>query len=569
VLKIAVDYKDRNTNNALNEARSEKAPKLRSQPASDRANAIKALSARDPKWDSARFLERVKNGFSQIQTAWSNQDLNTVQGFLSDGVFERFTLQIQEQKDDGIRDHMEALRILHARIMQVEMDSRFDTIHVSIRASAVNYRVSLKNKRRLDGSADAEEFEEVWSFLRRPGSRTLEKPGLIEGTCPACGAPIEITRAAKCTYCQAFLRSGEYDWVLAEITQACEWAPQESKARPGIAQLMKADAGFSVQQVEDRVSVLFWRYYLAFRLGRTDPLLKHAHPDFLGKLRTKLAPKPDGSRTVYLSAAVGSVSVLAASLPEPESPEESFDRIPVEVRWSWKRAEKSPGGGVENSSSYSLNCTQIFVLIRRSGVTSNGSLALSSSCCKNCGAPETSVTSTICEYCQASLTDGSQDWILEQITDPHAPDITALLKAHQPKSGIASSPSDIPDNAVKLRGTADGLRWLAHIMCADGKIEKAELEMLKQYARTYGISQGKFNEIIYAARAGEAIPQASTAPHEITDVFRGLVELALADGSISDAESKLLEEFAKRSRMSPGEMQRIMESEKAKQGKQA
>ncbi|HNW34280.1 MAG TPA: TIM44-like domain-containing protein, partial [Candidatus Ozemobacteraceae bacterium] len=139
VLKIAVDYKDRNTNNALNEARSEKAPKLRSQPASDRANAIKALSARDPKWDSARFLERVKNGFSQIQTAWSNQDLNTVQGFLSDGVFERFTLQIQEQKDDGIRDHMEALRILHARIMQVEMDSRFDTIHVSIRASAVNY----------------------------------------------------------------------------------------------------------------------------------------------------------------------------------------------------------------------------------------------------------------------------------------------------------------------------------------------------------------------------------------------------------------------------------------------
>ena len=35
-------------------------------------------------------------------------------------------------------------------------------------------------------------------------------------------APVDIARAATCKACNAFLRSGEYDWVLSEITQTCE-----------------------------------------------------------------------------------------------------------------------------------------------------------------------------------------------------------------------------------------------------------------------------------------------------------------------------------------------------------
>ena len=32
-----------------------------------------------------------------------------------------------------------------------------------------------------------------------------------------------MNQSANCTHCQALLRSGEYDWVLTEITQESEW----------------------------------------------------------------------------------------------------------------------------------------------------------------------------------------------------------------------------------------------------------------------------------------------------------------------------------------------------------
>lgn len=549
--------------------------KLRAQPDSARAKVLGELTRRDPNWNEMRFLERAKQGFSRIQDAWSKQNLSPVQGFLSDGVYERFCIQIDEQKSDGIRDHMENLRILNARIVQAESGSRFDVLHVSIRASAVNYRVSLTGGRRLDGSTEPEEFEEIWSFLRRPGSKTLEKPGLIEGVCPSCGAPIEIVRAAKCTYCQAFLRSGEHDWVLAEITQACEWSVEEAKPRHGLDRLMEADPGFSVQQIEDRASVMFWRYYTAFRLGKVEPMLKHAHPDFIGKLRAKLAPKANGSRAAYQTAAVGSVRVLGAALGESSSGPASFDRIPVELRWSWKPVEKNAKGIVIPGAEYPLNCTQIFVLIRRSGIRTDIGLALSGSCCKSCGAPETDTTGTVCQYCQTPLNEGTADWILEQIADPHAPDVVRLLKsqpaAPRPEPGPRAAESATAGNAspdttsgdiFELHGSADALRWMTAVIFADRKVEPAELDLLKQYARSYGVPQAKFNEIVLAAQAGKAVLRPPANPREVAAIYRELVRLALADGTLSDTEEKLLNSFCRQGNLPADEAARILASMK-------
>ena len=47
----------------------------------------------------------------KIQESWSAQDLSQIKHFVSDGIFERFTLQIQEQRDMGYRDFIERIRI--------------------------------------------------------------------------------------------------------------------------------------------------------------------------------------------------------------------------------------------------------------------------------------------------------------------------------------------------------------------------------------------------------------------------------------------------------------------------
>ena len=59
--------------------------------------------------------------------------------------------------------------------------------------------------------------------LRRPGAKTLARPGLLEGHCPSCGASLPIADAAQCAACKSWVNSGEHDWVLVTITQASEW----------------------------------------------------------------------------------------------------------------------------------------------------------------------------------------------------------------------------------------------------------------------------------------------------------------------------------------------------------
>src|SRR5207302_4081403 len=138
--------------------------------------------------------------------------------FISDGMHERFLLQFDEQRALGYRDHMEGICVNSINIAAVNSKGLFDEVSVRIEAAAKDWRESLADGRRISGSTAVEPFVEIWTFLRRREAVTSPaKSGLIEGNCPNCGAAVEMNQAANCTHCKALLRSGQYDWVLAEI----------------------------------------------------------------------------------------------------------------------------------------------------------------------------------------------------------------------------------------------------------------------------------------------------------------------------------------------------------------
>ncbi|HPS82080.1 MAG TPA: CTP synthase, partial [Candidatus Limiplasma sp.] len=100
-----------------------------------------------------------------------------------------------------------------------------EDVHVAVTAEAVDTTVSLEGGRLLHGSGAPESFTEVWTLLRRPGAKTLSRPGLMEGYCPNCGNKLALSTSITCASCQALINSGEYDWVLAEITQGSQFQP--------------------------------------------------------------------------------------------------------------------------------------------------------------------------------------------------------------------------------------------------------------------------------------------------------------------------------------------------------
>lgn len=386
------------------------------------------LQRNDPAFDENAFYGRVRVAFDKIQQAWCGQDLTAVRPFISDAVHERFLLQIAEQRDQGYRDFMEDLRVFDLRMAEIESDGIYDEIAVRIRAMSVDYKVSIATGQRISGAAEPEEFIEIWTFVRRQGARTKAAPGLIEGNCPNCGAAIEMNQSAQCAHCKALLRSGQYDWVLTEITQQSEWNGVRHRQIPGVDDLRRRDVDFNAAGIEDRASVAFWRFATAERLGKADPLRKVASEGFIKHFEPHLHPPPGQPRTFRGDDAIGSVRLLGI-LPGGE-----FDRAVVEVTWNGTQYAAGAAGPPRRLGDAAL-LYSILVFYRRADAKTEVGKGIASAHCPNCGAPESGGASNACEFCGTALTDGAHGWVLDAFlsrADAQAQEVLAALHNRAP-----------------------------------------------------------------------------------------------------------------------------------------
>jgi predicted lipid-binding transport protein (Tim44 family) len=386
-------------------------------------NDIQTLRSADPAFDEQAFYARLKTAFLKIQAAWSAQDLTTVRSFVSDGIHERFGLQFMEQKDEGIRNLMKDVSISRVRLMQVRTEGGFTVATVRIDARAVDCDLSLANGAVVRGSGSSEPFDEYWTFLRRQGSQSISGRGLIEGHCPNCGAAIEINAGAKCASCRALLRSGQYDWVLAEITQEGEWVAARQEQISGVSTLRQLDPEFSMADLEDRASVMFWRRLMAERLGRVDPLRKIAAQALVQSYQELLRPRPDHQRRYFGDCAVGSVQTLGVL---PLAHGESLRRALVRVHWEGQSMAVKADGRIAKIGDRTQR-QSLFVLGRGPDVLTNPGNGLSSAHCPHCGAPATVDTANACEFCGTVLNDGSQGWILMEAVPTSSEEARSLF----------------------------------------------------------------------------------------------------------------------------------------------
>ena len=274
-------------------------------------------------------------------------------------------------------------------------------------------------KKKARGAALAQ-YQEVWSFVRRRGKRSKQGVPALEGQCPSCGANLPISEVVKCEYCQALVNSGEHDWVLAEITQPEEWRAEPAVGQvPGLEELRSRDPSISRQELEDRVSVSFWKWVEARSTGKPDKLSRFCmQPPLDEAARHALA---------LIKTPLREVAVGSADLKRIDS-KDGIDRATLEIRWS-AAADQGPPTHHRHS----------FVLGRAAQVQSRR--GLSSLDCPSCGGPLASSDEVTCRYCNTPLTGGKHEWALlavsERPEDKPAPARKARRQEHD-----QSSPSD-------------------------------------------------------------------------------------------------------------------------------
>lgn len=515
------------------------------------AEAVAALRARDPGFDEARFLARVGRAFARAQESWCAQALEPLWPFVSDGVLERFTLQIEEQRAEGWRQGIDGLALEPPALLHVASGRHFDALTVRLAFRADVHRVALAKGERIEGSRiPRERFVECWSFVRRLGARSANADGLLEGACPQCGAPLALNRSARCAHCQSQVKSGAFDWVLAEITQESEWRASDEAGVRGLATQQARDPGFDVQMLEDHASVVFWRWRAAERAGRAEALSRVAEPALCERLDAGWAGARE--RTLLADAAVGSVRTLGC-LAEADG-----ERALVEIVWDGRRTTLG-GRGVGRVEAGRVLRRTVLVLARPAGAQSDLRLAFTTLHCRECGAADPGGSAATCAYCGAPRRDPGS-WLLREVLEAGSaeerrladalralpaepPAARAALAAGASVTAAAAAPAALPPDAARAAGAPSNaglLAWAVALAAADGAIEERERRAVRALGARLGVPEERVALLLAQPAADGAAGPGARDAHEAHAWLDALVALALADGGLARGERRFL-----------------------------
>jgi hypothetical protein len=360
------------------------------------AEGLNALHAQDPGFDQAAFAERAKGVMAKVNEAWVGGAMGPARRHISDGVYVRFQTQLQLLKTQGLRNAMADWSVVGTEVLAAESDAKWDTVHVKMvgqaRDADVPANLNAQQAAEKASHAPLVQYEEVWSFLRRRGSKSKNGVPALEGRCPNCGADLPVSDVVRCEYCKAVVNSGEHDWVLAEITQPEEWRPWMTNAEiNGLGELQAKDPAVSRQELEDRASVVFWKWVDARVTGTR-----------LRFERFCLSPgSPPTDRAALAQVAVGSSELINVTIAQ-DGPAGPIDRCEIEIVWS---ASENGGQPVNQQSRV--------VLARATSAVSKG--GLNSLDCPNCRGPLADSDLAKCNYCGEPLAGGKHEWSLEAI----------------------------------------------------------------------------------------------------------------------------------------------------------
>lgn len=369
---------------------------------------VKALEQDDPEFKLDDLYSKARRVFEQVQRGWFERDLTRARPFLSAAMFQRFTVQLELMRREGIRNAISNWHVLEMELVGLEHGRSYDTAQIRIHAQMHDTDVAADTP---DAQAIAaaksvapEQFVEVWSFVRRRGAKSRRGADLFEGRCPNCGAPFNGGASNACEFCKAVVNSGHYDWTLAEITQGSESMGSEG-AVSGLAEALQSDPTFNTEVLEDRTSLVFWRWIEAQAKAETRPLAKLAVETYVDQLGAEIsALGAHHQRKVVLECAVG--AVITRMLRQ----QDGFDQAHLEIRWSARMGNCAVGEAPRALPT--LAQRWVFVLVRKTGARPHADTGLATDRCGNCGAPLTDDGNLACEFCGVIAASAEHDWVL-------------------------------------------------------------------------------------------------------------------------------------------------------------
>lgn len=179
-----------------------------------------ALMEYDPAFSSEKFLSWAKEAFITLQTAWSERDFDKVRNFEKEELFNQHKRQLDEYISKGWINELSRININQAYLFKYVRDNDYEYLTVYFDTRMGDYIKDEKTGNIIKGDPAKDYYlKYLYTFMRKTGVLTdPAKSNKSVTNCPNCGAPTTVTSSGQCEYCGSVITTGEFDWVLSDIT---------------------------------------------------------------------------------------------------------------------------------------------------------------------------------------------------------------------------------------------------------------------------------------------------------------------------------------------------------------
>ena len=176
----------------------------------------------DPFFTEAEMREKVSNLYSGMQRAWENQDWEPMRVHMTDDLYNQMWRQLQELVSRNQINRVERVAIISVALVNFYQDQQNDNLVIRLTSRITDYTIDRATGKVVSGDPHREKFMTYeWTMIRSLGIKTpapdLEGKQEVSRNCPHCGAPIDLTQSARCSYCGSIVTAPEFDWVLSNI----------------------------------------------------------------------------------------------------------------------------------------------------------------------------------------------------------------------------------------------------------------------------------------------------------------------------------------------------------------
>jgi uncharacterized Zn finger protein (UPF0148 family) len=175
------------------------------------------LTRDDPSVSEPALEARLAMIYTQLNAAWSANELRPIRGLVSDGLYDYLSYWVSAYRAQGLRNVLADMRITHTAMAAVVRDHYYDAVTIRIWATGKDYVIREPSGDHVRGSRHRDRaYSEYWTLIRTAQRKAAP---VTTATCSNCGAPLRITQAGECEHCGAHVTAGEFDWVVSKIEQ--------------------------------------------------------------------------------------------------------------------------------------------------------------------------------------------------------------------------------------------------------------------------------------------------------------------------------------------------------------